>query len=115
MILSLREELTKCLPGIIVSSPDAALYSVIDVRNIAKPNFKSLDFVLFCAQKGKIKIGNEYFTLLVAPMSGFYSTEEGDKNPGDTQMRIAYIESPEKMKLIPCLLKSLFLEYEQNH
>ena len=113
MMASLREELKERLPGIIVSSPDAALYSVIDVKNIATPNFKSLQFVLFCAQKGKVKIDGKYFTLLVAPMSGFYSTKRGEKNHGDTQMRIAFIERPEKMKLIPHLLESLFTKY--NH
>ena len=115
MMTSLQQELKERLPGIIVSSPDAALYSVVDVRNIAKPNFKSLDFVLFCAQKGKVEIEGKYFTLLTAPMSGFYNTQEGIKNPGDTQMRIAFIEQPEKMKLIPYLFDKLFTEYERNH
>ena len=114
MMTSLQKELKDKLPGIIVSCPDAALYSVIDVKNIAKANFKSLDFVLFCARRGKVKIDGNYLTLLVAPMSGFYSTKKGEKNPGDTQMRIAFIEQPEKMKLIPDLLKNLFLEYEQS-
>jgi aspartate aminotransferase len=114
MMSALRTNLKEKLPGIIVSSPDAALYSVIDMRNIAKPGFKSLDFVLYCARKGKVDIDGEQFTLLVAPMSGFYSIKEGEKNPGDTQMRIAFIERPEKMILIPHLLKSLFLDFEQN-
>ena len=114
MMSVLRNNLKERLPGIIVSSPDAALYSVIDVKNIVKPGFKSLEFVLYCARKGKVDIDGDLFTLLVAPMSGFYSIEEGEKNPGDTQMRIAFIERPEKMILIPRLLKALFLEFEQN-
>ena len=114
MMSALRSGLRETLPGIIVSSPDAALYSVIDVKNIAKPGFKSLEFVLYCATKGKVDIGGNFFTLLVAPMSGFYSVKKGEKNPGDTQMRIAFIERPERMILIPRLLKSLFLDFEQN-
>ena len=112
MMSTLRDELIEKLPGIIISSPDAALYSVVDVRNIAKPGFKSLDFVLHCAQKGKVEIDGVYYTLLVAPMSGFYNTKAGEKNPGDTQMRIAFIEAPEKMMLIPHLFKTLFDEYQ---
>ncbi len=114
MMSILQNGLKEKLQGIIVSSPDAALYSVIDVKNIVKPGFKSLDFVLYCARKGKVDVGGEFFTLLVAPMSGFYNIKEGEKNPGDTQMRIAFIERPEKMIMIPHLLKTLFLDFEQN-
>ena len=114
MMSVLRNGLKEKLPGIIVSSPDAALYSVLDVKDIAKPGFKSLDFVLYCARKGKVDIDGDLFTLLVAPMSGFYSVQEGEKNPGDTQMRIAFIERPERMILIPRLLKSLFLDFEKG-
>ena len=114
MMSVLRFTMLEELPGIIISSPDAALYSVIDVKNIAKPGFKCMDFVLYCATKGKIEIGGEYFTLLVAPMSGFYSMDEGQINPGDTQMRVAYIERPERMVLIPRLFMKLFQEFEEN-
>ncbi len=114
MMSVLRSDLKEELPGIIISSPDAALYSVVDVKNIAKPGFKSLEFVLYCARKGKVAIDDKQFTLLVAPMSGFYSVKEGEQNPGDTQMRIAFIERPERMILIPKLFKTLFLEFEQN-
>ena len=115
MMFSLRTNIEKALPGIIVSSPDATLYSIVDVRNIAKPGFNSSDFVLYCARRGTVKIDSNHFTLLVAPMSEFYNIKEGEENPGDTQMRVAFVEDPEKMKLVPILLKSLFLEYEQNH
>ena len=56
---------------------------------------------------------NEY-TLLVAPMKGFYKPGEGKENPGKTQMRVAYVETPERMKLVPELFARLFLEYEQK-
>ncbi len=111
-VLTLR--LKEILQWIIVSSPDASIYSVLDVRNIAKPWFDSLDFVLFCAQKGNITKDGKEYTLLVSPMAGFYTVDEWKFNPGKTQMRIAYVETPEKMDLVPELFAQLFKEYENN-
>ena len=51
-------------------------------------------------------------TLLTAPMAGFYSTPAGELNPGLTQMRIAYVEPPERMALVPRLFAELFRQYE---
>ncbi len=99
------------LPGIIVSRPDASIYSVIDVRNIAAPDFDALDFVLFCARKGRVEVAGRPTTLLAAPMAGFYSVASGAPNPGRTQMRIAYVETPERMKLVPELLAGLLEQY----
>jgi len=104
MLVSLTEELKGLLPGVIVSSPDASIYSVVDVKNIAE-NFDAKDFVLYCAQKGNI----DGHTLLVSPMAGFYSDSP---NPGKTQMRIAYVEKPEMMKKVPKLFAELFKEYQ---
>ena len=50
-------------------------------------------------------------TLLTAPMAGFYSVDQGQPNPGRTQMRIAYVETPERMKLVPELLAGLLKKY----
>ena len=100
------------LPGVIISSPDASIYSVVDVRNIAKPGFNATDFVMYCTKKGKIELDNKEYTLLVAPMQGFYKPDEGKENPGRTQMRLAYVETPERMKLVPELFARLFLEFE---
>ena len=44
------------LPGIIVSSPDASIYSVVDVRNLAPADFDALGFVLYCAQEGSVEV-----------------------------------------------------------
>ena len=99
------------MPGLIVSSPDASIYSVVDVRNIAPADFDALDFVLFCAQQGAVQIDGQAMTLLTAPMSGFYKTETGAPNPGRTQMRVAYVDTPERMKLVPELLAGLFAQY----
>ncbi len=114
VMAELYEELKMKLPGIIVSRPDASIYSVIDVRNIAGSGFDAQDFVMYCAGDGKVDIDGEKTTLLVTPMAGFYSVSEGEENPGKTQMRIAYVETPEKMKLIPALFRALFIRYEKS-
>lgn len=111
MMESFTSEMKDLLPGIIISSPDASIYSVVDVRDIAGEEFDALEFVLFCARRGSIDAEGTATTLLTAPMAGFYTVEEGQSNPGHTQMRIAYVESPEKMKLVPRLLAGLLKEY----
>jgi aspartate aminotransferase len=45
-------------------------------------------------------------------MAGFYDTAPGADNPGRTQVRVAYVESPDRMALVPELLAELFREYE---
>jgi len=114
MMIKLTNDFKETLPGVIISSPDASIYSVVDVRNIAKPGFNAMDFVLYCATKGFVESDGVKQTLLVSPMAGFYSVQEGEKNPGDTQMRIAYVETPEKMALVPKLFKELFNKYESS-
>ncbi len=109
---TLQEEITEWMPGIIVSSPDASIYSVVDVRNVAGSDFNASDFVMYCTTKGKETIDGKDYTLLVAPMGGFYSVANQEENPGRTQMRIAYVESPEKMRLIPELFARLFATYQ---
>jgi len=69
--------------------------------------------VLYCARKGSVKVDGKPMTLLVAPMEGFYNIEKGEKNPGRTQMRIAYVEPPERMKLVPALFSELFKSYTE--
>ena len=44
-------------------------------------------------------------------MAGFYNVPPGEPNPGRTQMRIAYVESPERMALVPRLLAELLRLY----
>ncbi len=111
MIFSFTKNLKSLLPDLIISSPDAAIYSVIDVRNIVPKSFNAKDFVLFCAKQGKVSIDKKDYTLLVSPMDGFYTNEE----LGKTQMRIAYVETPENMKLAPILFSSLLKDYLKNH
>lgn len=114
MLMRFTKDMHKLIPGVIVSSPDASIYSVVDVREIAKEDFDAMDFVLYCARKGDVELEGKRYTLLVSPMTPFYNVKGGDDNPGKTQMRIAYVEVPEKMKLVPELFNKLFLEYEQS-
>ncbi len=113
MMSMMTQEIKQRLPGVIISSPDASIYSVVDVRDIAKPGFNALDFVLFCAKEGKVNVDGKQTTLLVSPMAGFYNVEEGQENPGDTQMRIAYVETPENMAKVPLLFTDLFNQYNK--
>ena len=99
-------------PGLIVSSPDASIYSVIDVRNVVKPGFDSIDFVLYCAGKGSVEMDGVETTLLVAPMKGFYDIKNDAENPGKTQFRISFVESPENMAKVPELFVKLLRKYE---
>jgi aspartate aminotransferase len=105
MANDLIAQLRKALPQAIISSPDASLYTVIDLRD---PTFDATDFVLYCAKKGKVMLNGTPTTLLVAPMQGFYSTQP---NPGKTQMRIAYVEPPKVMAQVPGLLAQLLSDY----
>ncbi|MHC4607286.1 MAG: hypothetical protein ACYTAF_10225 [Planctomycetota bacterium] len=111
MMTEFTRTLKRLLPGVIISKPDASLYSVIDVRGIVRPGFNAMDFVLYCAQKGKVRTGGRNLTLLVAPMSGFYMNK---KNPGGTMMRIAYVETPANMKLVAPLFAQLLRKYESG-
>ena len=112
IMTQLTDGIRESLPGSIVSSPDAAIYTVVDVRELVDDDFDAKKFVLYCAQEGKIRIGDEFKTLLVAPMAGFYNVSEGEENPGKTQMRIAHVLSEEEMALVPELFAQLFKDYE---
>jgi aspartate aminotransferase len=111
----MMEELTRrtreLLPDVIVSRPDAALYSVVDVRRMAPAGFDALEFVLHCAAEGRVEIGGHPYTLLTAPMAEFYDAPDAVGNPGRTQMRIAYVETPDRMAMVPDLLAQLLESY----
>jgi len=108
MMSRLTDKFKELLPGIIVSSPDASIYTVVDVRKIVKKGFNAKDFVMFCASRGNV----DGFTLLVSPMAGFYNTKVN--NPGKTQMRIAFVEQPELMEKVPRLFSELIIEYDSQ-
>ncbi len=99
-------------PELIVSSPDASIYTVIDVKNVVKPGFDGMDFVLYCAAQGAVELDGVATTLLVAPMSGFYDCAAGEENPGRTQFRLSFVETPQNMAKIPQLFVALLEQYE---
>ncbi len=111
MLVELTTKMKELMPKIIVSSPDASIYSVVDVRNLVDASFDASEFVLYCAQKGSVDIDGTKMTLLVSPLAEFYSIDDDKPNPGRTQMRIAYVESPVKMKLVPKLFSELLSQY----
>jgi len=111
MLEAFRRRTAELLPGAIVSRPDAALYSVVDVRDVVGPEFDALEFVLHCASHGRVEREDGAWTLLTAPMAGFYDVPKGRPNPGRTQMRIAYVEPPERMERVPDLLAALLEQY----
>jgi aspartate aminotransferase len=114
MLRAFTDRMGALLPEVVVSSPDASIYSVVDVRYAVRPGFDALAFVLWCATKGRMVLDGRPMTLLTAPMAGFYTTRPGVDNPGRTQMRIAYVEPPERMLLVPDLLAGLLQRYEDE-
>ena len=114
LIFNVYNGLKKQEPGLIVSSPDASIYSVIDVRNVVKPGFDAIDFVLYCAYEGSVNLNGVETTLLVAPMKGFYNIPKGEKNPGSTQFRISFVETPENMAKVPELFVKLLRKFESQ-
>lgn len=114
IIVNVYNGLKALEPKLIVSSPDASIYSVIDVRNVVKPGFDSIDFVLYCAGEGSVDLDGVETTLLVAPMKGFYDEKDPAKNPGTTQFRISFVESPENMAKVPELFVKLLRKFEES-
>ena len=114
IIKKVSTKLKELEPKLVVSSPDASIYTVIDVRNIVKPGFDAIDFCLYCAGEGAVDIDGVQTTLLVAPMKGFYDIAKGDKNPGSTQFRISYVETPENMLKVPELFVKLVQQFEAS-
>ena len=110
IMVHLRKNLIKELPGLIVTEPEAAIYFIIDFKNICDPSFDASAFVHYCASEGKVALDGNTYTLLLAPMNGFYS--EPDK--GKTQLRVAMVESPSLMEKTPLLLADLYYTYKNR-
>jgi aspartate aminotransferase len=116
MIEGFYNAMKEALPGCVVSRPEASIYSVIDVRPLVDERFSAMDFVLWCATRGKVDTPDGPMTLLVAPMAGFYDVSEQPDNPGRTQFRVAFVEPPEVMAKVPPLFAQLLQSYlaEEN-
>ena len=109
LMLPLRENLLNLIPGLIVTNPEAAIYFIIDFKDICNDSFNAKDFVQFCALKGRVNIEGKDYTLLLAPMAGFYS----DPDNGKTQMRVAMVEPMYLIEKMPQLLSELYKSYLQ--
>ncbi len=115
MMTKVRAELQNEVPGLIISQPQAAVYAVIDVRNVegVQPNFDAGLFVAYCAQKGRVRADGVDMTLLVSPMAGFYASRKSGDNIGNTQMRVAFVEPAHKMNKIARVFSELLRRYLQ--
>ena len=89
LMLELRIGLLEKIPNLIVSKPESALYFVIDFKMIFNEKFDIEKFIEYCATIGKSRINNNDYTILLAPMTGFYK----NRTDGITQARIAIVES----------------------
>jgi len=107
MLRDFVTSLHELLPEIIVSRPDASIYSVVDLRELVDDDFEAADFARWCAASGAV----DGETLLTAPMGGFYNVGREVANPGRTQLRISYVLAPDDMKRVPTLLAGLFRKY----
>ena len=109
ILFDLKSDFQKQLPGLIVTEPEAALYCIIDFKNICNEDFKASTFINYCASIGKVDLMGKNYTLLLAPMNGFYSNSE----EGRTQLRVAIVESPDRMSLAPKILSKLFMDFSK--
>ena len=112
MLTALASGFAEELPGIIVSLPQASLYTVVDLCRIVPPGFDAAAFVTWCASKGRVALDGADYTLLAAPMRGFYTGKDADT--GTTQLRLAMVESPEKMAMVPRVFASLLHAYTRQ-
>ena len=103
----MNEGLKKRLPGIIISEPEASIYCILDFKRIADKTFDSDDFVNFCAEEGSVQINGKIYTVLLAPMKGFYA----DSIIGKTQVRLSFVEDPFLLSLTPEIISCLFKSY----
>ena len=107
LMKDLREKLLINIPAIIVSNPESALYLVIDFKNIVDDEFNIINFIEYCATKGKCMVNKNNYTILLAPMTGFYF----NSNCGKTQARIAIVESKSLIEKVPQILSELIKDY----
>ena len=106
-LFDLKTEFQKQIPGLIVTQPEAAIYFILDFKNLVEENFHANDFIDYCATVGKVDLNGNLHTLLLAPMSGFYI----DEKIGKCQLRVAMVDTPQRMRLAPKILSKLFTDY----
>ncbi len=109
VMLELRSKLLEKIPDLIVSKPESALYFVIDFKMVFKNNFDIEKFIEYCATIGKSTINDNDYTILLAPMTGFYY----NRLDGITQARIAIVEPEKNIKIVPDILSNLIKNYSE--
>ena len=82
---------------------------MLDHDQSANDNFDSDEFVNFCAEKGLVKIDQKSFTVLLAPMKGFYK----NSHIGKTQVRLALVESVKLLDIAPKIISTLFKTFSK--
>ena len=115
LMQNFNRDMRQALPGVVVSRADASLYEVVDFREIVNEKFNTDDFVVWCASEGYVEREGKKVTLLTAPMAEFYNVPKLEDNLGRTQLRVAFVETPENLARVPDLLSSLFREYMRLH
>tara|TARA_B100001540_G_scaffold56715_1_gene51206 strand:+ start:260 stop:1570 length:1311 start_codon:yes stop_codon:yes gene_type:complete len=109
LMFQLRKRLLEKIPNLIVSKPESALYLVIDFKMLFNEQFEIEKFIEYCATIGKTRFNNNDYTILLAPMTGFYE----DRNDGMTQARIAIVDSGDNIKIVPEILYNLLKNYSE--
>lgn len=94
-----REKLLAENDKLIVSQPEASIYQVVDFKKATPEGFKVLEFINWAAAKGKVMIDGKPTVMIGAPMSGFYRVGKRERNPGDTQLRVAFVRDEKEMLL----------------
>ena len=109
LMMELRLKLLEKIPSLIVSKPESALYLVIDFKMLFDYEFNVEKFIEYCSEIGKSRINNNDYTILLAPMTGFYN----NRTDGITQARISIVEPETNIKLVPEVLSSLIADYSK--
>ena len=107
ILTALRKRLKNNIPGIIVTEPEAAIYMILDFKNICDQRFDAEKFILFCAKEGKVLYNEKFYTVLLAPMNGFYN----DSNLGKTQLRLAIVENQDLMEISSDIIAGLYHKF----
>ena len=107
ILTGVRKRLKNNLPGIIVTEPEAAIYMILDFKNICNPGFDAEEFILYCAKEGKVLYNEKFYTVLLAPMNGFYR----DSSLGKTQLRLAIVESQDLMEISSDIIAGLYHKF----
>lgn len=114
MLWGFRNKLLTLEPNLIVSQPEASIYEVVDFSNVAPKGFRALDFINWAAKEGKVMIKGKPYIMIGAPMSGFYQPKQGEVNPGDRQIRVAFVRNNEEMLLGAEVLARQFETYLEH-